>query len=99
MSQRRIARRTLDHAGDGGGFRQRKILQFFSKEDARGLIDTTHSYYATLPQINFVAIERKDIFFGKPALEGERQHCLGVFSPQRALGCQVGVLDELLGDG
>ena len=51
-----------------------------------------------MAQINFIAIKRKDIFFGEALLERDSEHGFGVLAFESAFGRKVGVIDQLLCD-
>jgi hypothetical protein len=62
------------------------------------LIDPAHSKSSALPEENFVAVKRKNVFLREPALDCKREHCLRKFSAQCPFGCEICVFDQLLGN-
>src|SRR5205085_4130895 len=94
-----VARGTLDHAGDGRGFRERQVCDILAEIDARRLCDAAHGDCAALAQINLVTVEREDVLFGEATFERGGDERLVEFALERALRREVCVLDELLRDG
>ena len=88
----------MDHSGNRRSFTQIEAFQFLAKVNSRGLIDSAHRDDIALAQVNFVAVQRENIFFRKPPFQAECQHRLGVLALKGSFGRQVSVLDELLGD-
>ena len=61
MVQGRVARGTLNHAGDGRSFGQGKVFQLSPEIDARGLVHPAHSDGGTLSEKDFVAVEGENV--------------------------------------
>ena len=88
----------LNHAGDGGRLAQREVHDVFPEEQPRGFGDAVHGKRAALPEVHLVEIELEDLLLRRLPLEDERHVLLGEFAPERLLGCEEEVLDQLLRD-
>ena len=86
----------LNHSGNRCRFRERQVFQLLAKVDSRRLFNAAHSHCTSLSEIDFIAIEREDVFLRESLLQGIRQHCFCILPSQRALRSQVGVLNKLL---
>ena len=91
--------RALDHRREQGRLGDVELARALAEEDVRRLADAVDRRGTALSEIDLVQVGLEDLVLVVTSLDDERHRGFLELAPERALGRQEEVLDELLGDG
>ena len=99
MAARVVQRRAAHHAGQEGQLRRGQLGERSAEIELRGEPEAMDRARPVLAEIDLVDIGLEDLLLAVTQLQQERHECLADLAPQCALGIEIKVFDELLGQG